>query len=391
VNSAASANLADSPELGGPLSEQTYATQVDQLRQRGRDGWPELVSLLSISHDVFCGRSASSAVKMRAYAIAAFHDIGLPDQAVPYVVEILETSFQPNLVAAAARAVRGMASPDARLADCLIRSIYNIWQNDQPVSFDTYDVKWPLTNFSTALLEVLDAITWMGAHAHHVLPELETMSSTFRNRFNPQVRAAILRCIESLQSSPASSPRACCRSAPLIEAGAVARGKDLDIATIELEDQDGGRFAWQQFFRGRPSALAFFYASCMNPRKCAQTIYNLASIQKGLSDAGLDGRVRVAAITYDPQRDAPAVLRQYGVSKGLRFGADCKMMRVPRRFDGVIGAFDLGVNYIGNQVNDHRIELYLLDRDGNIAEALLRLQADPEHVVTALARLANEL
>ena len=101
-------------------------------------------------------------------------------------------------------------------------------------------------------------------------------------------------------------------------------------------------------------------------------------------------QVRVAAITYDPQRDTPAVLRQYGESKGLRFGADCKMMRVPSQFGGVIDAFDLGVNYIGTQVNDHRVELYLLDRDGKIAHAFLRLQANPEHVITELARLTSD-
>jgi protein SCO1/2 len=375
--------------LDGSLSEQAFAALVDQLRQRGGECGAELVPLLSVSHEVFRGRFAGSSVRMRAYAMAACHDIGLPDQAVPYVVEILETSFHPNLVAAAARAVRGMAAPDARLADYLIRSIYNIWQNDQPVSFEAYDVKWPLTDFSTALLEVLDTLAWLGAGARHVIPELETLLSAFSKRFNPRVRAAIARCIETLRSSAADSPKACCCSAPLIESGAVTGGEDLDIASIELEDQDGRRFEWHQFFRGKPSVLAFFYATCMNPRKCAQTIYNLVNIHKGLLDAGLDGQVRVAAITYDPQRDTPAVLRQYGESKGIRFGADCKMMRVPSEFDGVVDAFDLGVNYIGNQVNDHRVELYLLDCDGKITHAFLRLQADPEHVITELARLTS--
>jgi protein SCO1/2 len=236
----------------------------------------------------------------------------------------------------------------------------------------------------------LDTLAWLGASAHHVIPELETLLSTFSKRFNPRVRASIAHCIEALRSSAADSPKACCCSAPLVESRAATSGQDLDIASVELEDQDGHRFEWHQFFRGKPSVLAFFYATCMNPRKCAQTIYNLANIHKGLLDAGLDGQVRVAAITYDPQRDTPAVLRRYGESKGIRFGADCKMMRVPGRFDGVIDAFDLGVNYIGSQVNDHRVELYLLDCHGKIAHAFLRLQADPGHVIRELARLTSE-
>ncbi|WP_247470943.1 SCO family protein [Bradyrhizobium sp. 45] len=379
---------ADAPRLDGSLTEQTFAALVDQLRPRGRESAPDLVSLLSVSHAVFRGRSASSVVRMRAYAMAALHDTGLPDQAVPYIVEVLETSFHSDLVAAAARAVRGMATPDARLADYLIRSIYNVWQNDQPVTFETYDVKWPLTGFSTALLEVLDTLAWLGPQARHVIPELDTLLSTFSKRFSPRVRAGIERCIETLRSSAADSPKACCcGSAPLIDSGAVTSGKDLDIESIELEDQDGRRLAWYQFFKGKPSILAFFYTTCMNPRKCALTVYNLVSIHQRLSDAGLDDQVRIAAITYDPQRDTPAVLRQYGESKGVRFGADCKMMRVSNQFDRVIEAFELGVNYIGNQVNDHRVELYSLDCDGKITHTFLRLQADPERVITELARV----
>ena len=381
---------ADRPRLDGSLTEQAFATVVDRLRQRGGESAQDLVPLLSVSHEVFDGRSASSATRMRAYAMAAFHDTALPDQALPYVVEVLETSFRPNLVAAAARAVRGMAAPDARLANYLIRSIYNIWQNDQPVSFEAYDAKWPLTSFSTALSEVLDTLAWLGASAHHVIPELETLLSAFRERFNPQVRAEIVCCIESLRSAAAEPHKACCGSVPLIESGTVAGGDIREITSIELEDQDGQRLEWHQFFHGKPSVLAFFYATCMNPRKCVQTIYNLVDIHRGLLDAGLDGEIRVAAITYDPQRDTPAVLRQYGESKGVRFGADCKMMRVPTQFDSVVDAFNLGVNYIGNQVNDHRIELYLLDRNGEIAHAFLRLQAVPEHVITELARLTSE-
>lgn len=381
---------ADRPRLDGSVTEQAFAALIDRHRRRGGDAAMALVPLLSVSHEVFRGRSASASARMRAYAMAAFHDTGLPDAALPYVVEVLETSFRANVVAAAARAVRGMAVPDARLADYLVRSIYNIWQNDQPVSFETYDVKWPLAHFSTGLLEVLDTLAWLGPRAHNVIPELETLLSSYRERFNPQVRTAIERCVDTLRSTPAGPRKACCSSAPLVESGAAEIGADRDIASIELEDQDGRSFEWHQFFRGKPTALAFFYATCMNPRKCVQTIYNLVDVQRGLSGAGLDGQVRVAAITYDPRRDTPAVLRQYGESRGVRFGADCKMMRVPTQFDRVAGAFDLGVNYTGDRVNDHQIELYLLNRDGEIAHRFLRLQADPETVIAELARLAGE-
>lgn len=378
----------DRPRLVCSLTEQTFAKLVDKLREDGGESAIDLVPLLSVSHDVFRGRSASSTARMRAYAMAAFHDTGLSDRAVPYIVEILETSSRPILVAAAARAIRGSAIPDARLADYLIRSMYNIWQNDQPVSFEAYDAKWPLASFATALTEVLDTLAWLGPSSHHVIPELETLLSDFPERFNPQVRAAIVRCIESLRSSSVEPSRACCGSAPLLEPETLTTAGDLDIDKIELEDQEGHRLKWRHFFYGKPSVVAFFYASCTNPRKCVQTIYNLVEIHKGLSEAGLHGRVRVAGITYDPHRDTPIVLKQYGASKGMSFGADCKLIRVLHQFVRVIDAFDLGVNYNGNQVNDHRIELYILDRNGDVAHRFLRLQADPKSVIAELELLA---
>ena len=64
-------NQADRPRLDGSLSEQAFAALVDQLRQRGGACGPELVPLLSVSHEVFRGRFASSSVRMRAYAMAA--------------------------------------------------------------------------------------------------------------------------------------------------------------------------------------------------------------------------------------------------------------------------------------------------------------------------------
>ncbi|MER8533363.1 SCO family protein [Mesorhizobium sp. M1005] len=377
------------PRLDGSTTEQRFAAFVDKQRRRSSEAAKTLLPLLSVSHEVFRGRSAGSATRMRAYAMAALHDSGLPNDALPYVVEVLETSFRPNLVAATARAIRGGAAPDARLADYLVRAIYNIWQNDQPVSFEVYDVAWPLASFSTALSEVLDAIAWLGSSAHHAIPDLEVLLSAYSARFSPEARAAIARCIESLRSYAAITPRTCCGLAPLIEPGIVTTEDDLNLSSIELEDQDGHKFEWGHFFHGKPSLVAFFYATCMNPRKCVQTIYNLVEIHKGLLEAGLDHQIRVAAISYDPHRDTAAVLRQYGESKGVPFGTNFKMMRVPSQLDSVVDAFDLGVNYAGNQVNDHRIELYLLDGSGRIAHRFLRLQADPGSVVAELARLAN--
>jgi len=370
-------------------SEQSFATQIDALRRHGAPSAARLVPLLSVNHPVYNGRSTNSLNRMRAYVMAAFHDTGLPGEGIPYAVEILDTSYRPILVGAAARAVRGLAAPDARIADYLLRSIYNIWQNDQPVSYEAYEVKWPLKNYSTALSEILTSITWMGVSAQHLLPELETLRSAYKKRFNPHIRGAIDSCIEALTQLSGGPQKSCCSSAPLISCAALPDKAKLDISAVELEDQNGDKMKWGEYFHGQPAVVAFFYASCMNPRKCVQTIHNLAEIHKQILGSDLKGQVKLAAITYDAQQDSSAALKQYGQSKGVRFGLDIKMFRVPTQFENVIKRFNLGVNYAGSQVSDHRIELYLLDLKGQISCKFLRVQAKPKKVIAELGRLTR--
>lgn len=58
------------------------------------------------------------------------------------------------------------------------------------------------------------------------------------------------------------------------------------------------------------------YATC--PDECIVTGNQLAGAQSALADRGLSGAVRFLVITFDPERDTPDVLRDYGE----RMGAD---------------------------------------------------------------------
>jgi protein SCO1/2 len=51
--------------------------------------------------------------------------------------------------------------------------------------------------------------------------------------------------------------------------------------------------------------------------------------------------------------------------------------------------FALGVSFGGTLVNRHRIELFLLDKQGPVAEAFIRLQWDVEEVLAQAASLAK--
>ena len=53
-----------------------------------------------------------------------------------------------------------------------------------------------------------------------------------------------------------------------------------------------------------------FFASC--PAECVQLIGQLAGVQHGTIEQGIDDRVTFLAITFDPARDDAEALREYG-------------------------------------------------------------------------------
>ena len=109
----------------------------------------ELVDQLHEGSAVYAGRSAAAAGRLRASVLAEFGEVGLPAAAVPYVVEVLRTELNPEVVAAAAVAVRGWPGSDPALASALVQAVVNLRGRDGPAG--------PGTS-RTALVEVLAAL-----------------------------------------------------------------------------------------------------------------------------------------------------------------------------------------------------------------------------------------
>lgn len=160
-----------------------------------------------------------------------------------------------------------------------------------------------------------------------------------------------------------------------------------DIADITAVDQDGNTLTLGAYYLGSISVVGFFYTRCDNPNKCELTVARLAILQKRLRDIGLAG-VNVSAISYDPGHDTPALLKTYGQSRGFQFGAAHRFLRSGvADMSRIRAAFHLGVNYAGSVVNHHRIELYVVARNGMVSAQFARLRWDEDEVVNELAKL----
>jgi protein SCO1/2 len=354
---------------------------VDAVKRdpRCRDS---LVELLPERISLYAGRSTNATIRMRGYIIAAFEQAGLPDTAMPYVLEELESGRDAYLVAAAARAIRGLDGPTDHAVPFLLKAIENIKYSDDAVSFDSYRPRWPVPSRTTAIEEIMKTFAWLGEHARPALPALEELRND-RGALSAPARATLEAIVTGLGDADA-----CCCAAEENAIGFAGGGQALQERPsaavplgVEMEDQDGRAVTFDGFFAGRPSIIVFFYTRCNNPNKCSLTITKFAQLQRALRQRGLQGQLHTAAITYDPGFDLPARLSAYGRNRGVVFGDSDRFLRTKTGFDTLREYFKLGVNFGPALVNRHRIELFILDHEGRIAVTFTRLQWDVQDVI----------
>lgn len=375
--------LANQP-LHKDTPEETIAELVDAVRQS-----PErrnlLVQLLPERISLYQGRSTNETIRMRGYILAAFEQAGLPGAALPYVLDELENGRDAYLVAGAARALRGLDSPPSQVVPFLLKAVKNIRYEDDALTFECYKPRWPITNYTTALTEIFRTFGWLGAHARSALPGLEALCGERSDEFSQPIRAEIEGAIARIRADERVA-HACCSSVSMnagltVQAPRAGHRKGDFISNIELEDQDGDTVTYQEFFSGKPSIVVFFYTRCDNPNKCSLTITKLAKLQEAIVEERLDGLLKTAAITYDPEYDLPPRLKAYGEDRGVALSDDDRIFRTRSRFRELQEYFQLGVNFTGSIVNRHRIELFILDSQGEVVATFTRLQWDIQEVL----------
>jgi protein SCO1/2 len=355
------------------------AARVDRIRlaPARRD---ELVELLPEGLPLYAGHSTNETKRIRGYVLAAFEQTGLPDTALPYVLEELESGREPYLVAAAACAVRGLPRPTGRVIPFLLRAIENMHLRDDTVTFEGYRPPWPWTRPTTALSEIFKTLGWLGASAAAAVPRLEAMHNDPPGELSPAIHDEIGRALEAIRSGAPAAGADCCSVWPSASDAVTLdhpRCATADLPSdVTFEDQDGDRLTFADCFCGKPSVVAFFYTRCDNPNKCSLTITKLAELQQRLRERGVSRKIRTMAITYDPEYDSPPLLKSYGLNRGVTFSSDHRILRSRSGFDELRQYFRLGVNYGPATVNRHRIELFVLDASGRITAMFARLRWD---------------
>ena len=364
------------------LTEDDFCRLVEQLAgEPHRQG--ELLDLLREDHPFYHQRGATTVVRMRGWVMLTLARTALPDAALSFVLEDLDSGVDAYLIATAGAALRSYPTPNSAFAPFVVRAITNIRYRDERLSLKSYGGYAIGTQGTSPVCELLTTLSWLGPHARGVISEIETLRNgptALSKKYQP-----VLEKILNRAGSANAEKDDCCQLPQgvrdLFSWMLVTRTTSSAIESTVFEDQHGQTITFGEYFHGRPSIVVFFYTRCDNPLKCSLTITKLARMQKLLATAGLDDQINTAGITYDPGFDLPERLQNYGRHRGINFAPQHRLLRSEDGLDALRKHFQLGVNFIESLVNRHRIELYILDRQAQTAGYFGRVQWKEEEVV----------
>lgn len=167
------------------------------------------------------------------------------------------------------------------------------------------------------------------------------------------------------------------RWTPWVPTAERAQLQNLDIA---FKDQDGRPGTLGELI-DRPVLITFFYSRCLNSRKCSMAVNRMGALQRRLAEDGIDGKVRLLAITYEPQFDTPDRLNRYATDRGLRLGENALALQLDmNRHQQLVDELQAPVNYNAGWVNAHGVELSLLDGQGRLVRKYHTVLWDNEQV-----------
>jgi protein SCO1/2 len=150
---------------------------------------------------------------------------------------------------------------------------------------------------------------------------------------------------------------------------------------FHLEDQNGKPVS-DEAMKGRPFLVFFGFAHC--PDVCPTTLFEMSEVIRQL---GKDAdRIGALFITVDPERDTPAVLKDYLSSFDPHLRG---LSGDPAAINAAIKAYRVYAKKIplegGDYTMDHTAVVYLMDKDGHFV-APFNLKRSPEAAAAELRR-----
>jgi protein SCO1/2 len=178
----------------------------------------------------------------------------------------------------------------------------------------------------------------------------------------------------------------------LVIASSQAVGEDADLPKIgpapafSLTTQEGTRLALQDL-RGKVVVVTFIFASCTDT--CPLLTAKLVGLQARLGTA-LGTKVFFVAITVDPERDTPQVLKRYAQMHGAHLEGWAFLTGTLAEIRQVARHYGIYAKKTPRGAVDHTFLTSLIDPSGILRVQYLGVRFDPEELLRDLQALVRE-
>jgi protein SCO1/2 len=157
-----------------------------------------------------------------------------------------------------------------------------------------------------------------------------------------------------------------------------------------------------RFTHDRITLLGFIYTTCIDPDGCplAYRVFD-ALKEKIVAAPALRGSVRFVTLSFDPVRDSPLVMRQYGGSRVSDEGSGLRWYflttRSARELMPLLEGFGQDIRYAIDRSTgkprpelSHVLKVFLIDRAGFIREIYSSTFLHPQTVLNDIETLLME-
>ena len=181
----------------------------------------------------------------------------------------------------------------------------------------------------------------------------------------------LTRSICSLVLAAALPAMASAHSLKALEDQLTASEPDIQVANrpapaFTLQDADGHVTSLADL-HGKVVVLYFIYANC--PDVCPLLSEKIADIQQQINTTPMRDIVAFVAITTDPERDTPEVMRGYGAAHGLA-SVNWRFLTSgagqPTATRELARAYGLEFTPMGDGTQMHGLVTHVIDKSGNL-------------------------
>ena len=331
-----------------------------------------LVKLLREDHPIYKNKTPTEVNQFRAFLLASLSKFPPSEEIYKYVkAELLFADHTINIAAASVTA-RNFPEKSSELIP-LMEPFLSSSFPDEWVDITTPELNYPIIHPTKARYEIIITLRSYGASGYRSIKLLDAIteckncglygydSFLYKKALNT---AEYIRKITPLCCQKETTTETANHSIVLIDKS--DRNKIVE-GNIRLVDEEGNSIQFNDL-TDKPFVLTFFYTQCTNASKCVSTVHRLGELETECYQSDLSGKVGIYGITYDPDFDAPPIMKKYGKMYGVKFNDNTKFLKTSSNTEiALFNQLQVRVSYGAGTVNNHGIQLFIFDKKGRIA------------------------